>query len=108
MDGDRARPQFAVVLRGYDRHQVDDYVARLLEDLGEAEQRARVAERSAGSDAGRLRQEAEQLLRRSRQHAEDQAEQVLAQARADAERIVASAREDARHARELRVDRADE
>jgi DivIVA domain-containing protein len=51
MDGDRARPQFAVVVRGYDRHQVDDYVARLLEYLDEAEQRARAAEQTSGAPA---------------------------------------------------------
>lgn len=51
MDSDRAQPQFAVVVRGYDRHQVDDYVGRLLEYLEEAEQRTRAAEQRAGTPA---------------------------------------------------------
>src|SRR5206468_1850946 len=38
-------PQFASVMRGYDRGQVDDYVARLNDFLGDAEQRANRAER---------------------------------------------------------------
>jgi len=51
MDSDRALPQFAVVIRGYDRHQVDDYVGRLLEYLEEAEQRTRAVEQRAGTPA---------------------------------------------------------
>lgn len=39
-------PQFATVMRGYDRGQVDDYVARLNDFLADAERRADRAERS--------------------------------------------------------------
>ena len=56
MSAHRHRPQFAVVVRGYDRHQVDDYVTRLLEDLGEAEQRARAAEQPTGASGRALPQ----------------------------------------------------
>jgi F0F1-type ATP synthase membrane subunit b/b' len=38
-------PQFASVMRGYDRGQVDDYVARLNDFLSDAERRAVRAER---------------------------------------------------------------
>jgi DivIVA domain-containing protein len=44
--GDADLPQFATVMRGYDRGQVDDYVARLNDFLADAEQRAQRAERS--------------------------------------------------------------
>lgn len=39
-------PQFALTVRGYDRQQVDDYVARLVRDLDEAHARAVAAERA--------------------------------------------------------------
>lgn len=56
LDADGNRPQFAVVVRGYDRHQVDDYVTRLLEYLSEAEQRTRTAEQPTGASARTLPQ----------------------------------------------------
>lgn len=40
-------PEFAVAVRGYDRGQVDDYVARLGDFLADAEQRAQHAEAGA-------------------------------------------------------------
>ena len=43
-DTDVVLPQFALAVRGYDRQQVDDYVARLTADLEEAHSRAVVAE----------------------------------------------------------------
>ena len=47
MDGSETElPQFATVMRGYDRGQVDDYVARLNDFLADAEARAQRAERS--------------------------------------------------------------
>jgi|GEM_PF-2315868 len=40
-----ARPDFAVVVRGYDRAQVDAYFGRALERIADAENRAAIAER---------------------------------------------------------------
>lgn len=40
-----ARPDFAIVVRGYDRAQVDAYFGRVLEWLADADNRAAVAER---------------------------------------------------------------
>jgi DivIVA domain-containing protein len=57
-------PQFASVMRGYDRGQVDDYVARLNDFLGDAEQRANRAERSV-ADALRRNERLTEELRQS-------------------------------------------
>lgn len=51
-DHDVALPQFALAVRGYDRQQVDDYVARLGADLEEAHARAVLAERALQQGAG--------------------------------------------------------
>jgi DivIVA domain-containing protein len=71
-DGDGVDlPQFASVMRGYDRGQVDDYVARLNDFLGDAEQRANRAERSL-ADALRRNERLTEELRQAidRQHRE--------------------------------------
>jgi DivIVA domain-containing protein len=47
IDADKPHPEFTIVLRGYDRDQVDGYVKRLRELLSTAEERARMAERLA-------------------------------------------------------------
>jgi DivIVA domain-containing protein len=64
-------PQFASVMRGYDRGQVDDYVARLNDFLGDAEQRANRAERGL-ADALRRNERLTEELRQAidRQHHE--------------------------------------
>jgi DivIVA domain-containing protein len=54
-------PQFASVMRGYDRGQVDDYVARLIDFLGDAEQRASRAERGLADALRRNERLTEQL-----------------------------------------------
>jgi DivIVA domain-containing protein len=57
-------PQFASVMRGYDRGQVDDYVARLNDFLDDAEQRANRAERSL-TDAQRRNERMNDELRQA-------------------------------------------
>jgi cell division septum initiation protein DivIVA len=42
--GQRALPQFATAVRGYDRAQVDEYITRLHDWLADTEERARVSE----------------------------------------------------------------
>lgn len=54
-------PQFASVMRGYDRGQVDDYVARLIDFLSDAEQRASRAERGLADALRRNDRLTEQL-----------------------------------------------
>lgn len=54
-DVPQGTPQFAVTMRGYDRLQVDDYVATLSGYLTEAQARALDAEDAAVSLADRLR-----------------------------------------------------
>ncbi len=49
-------PRFATVVRGYDRPQVDDYVARLQAWLDEAEERTAQAEAQASTLRGELEQ----------------------------------------------------
>jgi len=44
-------PEFAPAVRGYDRSQVDDYVAHLLGNVYEAEERARCAEAALAGSA---------------------------------------------------------
>ena len=100
--------QFAVVLRGYDRHQVDDYlsqlgtyVAQLREDLAQALAR----EEATGLELSQVRAELERgrpsfdaLGERVSQLlglAETEADQLRASARSDAEETRASAERDA-------------
>jgi cell division septum initiation protein DivIVA len=49
-DSEDVAPQFVTVMRGYDRIQVDDYVASLSTWLQETTERARLAEAAAGND----------------------------------------------------------
>lgn len=56
-----ATPQFATIMRGYDRGQVDDYVARLNDFLADAEQRANRAERSVADLTNRVERLTDEL-----------------------------------------------
>jgi DivIVA domain-containing protein len=73
-------PQFATVMRGYDRGQVDDYVARLIDFLADAERRAERAEAElikSNRRAERLAEELRQALDRLQQPAPQQPWQGL-------------------------------
>lgn len=59
--GESDLPQFATVMRGYDRGQVDDYVARLNDFVADAEQRAQRAERSLADVVSRNERLTEEL-----------------------------------------------
>jgi hypothetical protein len=104
-------PEFAAAMRGYDRQQVDEYVAGMQQLLFDAEQRLRAAdaEREHGAHAtvgprvtqifelaieetaelrARVRAESDERLADARH----QAEELVAAARRDGEQIVAEAR----------------
>jgi len=95
---DVAAPEFPVAMRGYDRHEVDAYVARVAQLVAELEatripeaavKRAleRVGEETSGI-LKRAHETAHELVARSRAEAEDR----LERARTEAESIVAKAR----------------
>jgi cell division septum initiation protein DivIVA len=106
-------PQFATVMRGYDRGQVDDYVARLNDFVADAEQRAQRAERTLTDLTRRnerLTDELHQAVERQQQlrsgepyeglgerieHifrlAGEDADHIRAQARTEAEEVIADA-----------------
>lgn len=107
-------PQFATVMRGYDRGQVDDYVARLIDFLADAERRAERAETEVTKSnrrAERLAEELRQALDRLQQPApkrpweglgdrlesmlrlaQEEADAVRDQGRVEAEDLLAQAR----------------
>jgi DivIVA domain-containing protein len=99
--------EFARVLRGYDRAQVDEFkmaiseeLDRLLRERAQQEERLRSAEEQlrAYRDRERAMNEAlvaaQQLRVDSREQAEREAELVLREARAEAERILERAQEE--------------
>jgi len=111
-------PEFAVAMRGYDRHQVDEYVYGLQGLMAEAEERARVAdaEREGGAHAtvgprvtqifelaieetaelrARVQAESDELLA----DAQRRAGELVSAAERDAETTVALAREQGEEAR---------
>ncbi len=111
--GDTELPQFATVMRGYDRGQVDDYVARLNDFLADAEARAQRAERTIADITRRnerLTDELRQAIERSQQTrvsepyeglgeridhilrlAGEEADGILRQARTEADELYADA-----------------
>jgi cell division septum initiation protein DivIVA len=114
MDGGETElPQFATVMRGYDRGQVDDYVARLNDFVADAEARAQRAERSITDVTRRnerLTEELRQAIERGQHQrasepyeglgeridgilrlAAEEADSIRQQARTGAEEIVAEA-----------------
>jgi DivIVA domain-containing protein len=114
MDGSETElPQFATVMRGYDRGQVDDYVARLNDFLADAEARAQRAERSVADVIRRnerLTDELRQAIERGQHEragapyeglgeridhilrlAGEEADGIRQQARSEADEIVAEA-----------------
>jgi DivIVA domain-containing protein len=115
-------PDFRVVLRGYDRAEVDDYLPQLMGRLSEAVDRYAEAERARaeleravrslrdgsfqqlGGDAAAVLQEAgrsgEELVERARRRADDiiekvqkQAEQIRADVTSEAQKALEQARE---------------
>ncbi|HWF73855.1 MAG TPA: DivIVA domain-containing protein [Solirubrobacteraceae bacterium] len=114
-DLDTRHPEFTVAIRGYDRLQVDEYIARLQKLLSEAEGRVKAAESDqdfsshaaigprlaeifelAAAEARELRSGAERDARELRSGAERDAKKRVADAKAYAKELVAEARETAR------------
>ncbi len=108
------RPQFSSAMRGYDRLQVDECVASLLERLAEAQERARVAEAEIGegapasigprvteifelalAEAGELRERARTEAADVRAQVQAEASEMLAGANRRCDDLVATAERDA-------------
>ncbi len=104
-----ALPAFATAVRGYDRNQVEEYLAQLLGTVNEAEERARCAEAAlAGSAAAQpaapTSVDVGEHIARVLRAAEDSAAQLHNDAerhaqtgRAEAEQLVQRARQHAEH-----------
>lgn len=96
-------PEFAAAMRGYDRVQVDDYVARLHALVAEAEERARVAESQLeggvhATVGPRVTQIFELALAETgelRASVQAQVDELLADARRRADELVSAAERDA-------------
>lgn len=89
-----AVPELALAFFGYDRAQVDEYVARLIDWAQEAEDRVAAAEQ----DAATLRSELEALAGRNgpaETRVADDSPDVTAAAHEQADRILATARAEA-------------
>ena len=70
-----SQPDFTVVLRGYDRAQVDDFVGRLNAALAQSET-ARAEAEQRMNDLQRRSRQAEQALTSAQQKLTDQAKQI--------------------------------
>ena len=102
-DEARGHPEFGTAMRGYDRPQVDGYVASLLARVAEAQERARVAESQLGLGAPanigpRVTEIFDLALAEAnelRDRARTEADELLAGARRRADELVAAAERDA-------------
>src|SRR5690625_2844746 len=74
-DNDQSVPEFPVQLRGYDRHQVDDYIQKNLAKLTQTEQHRTEAEQRMTDAQRRLRQ-AEQRIQGLEQRLQEQTKQL--------------------------------
>jgi cell division septum initiation protein DivIVA len=107
-------PEFSFAMRGYDRPQVDEYVASLLAQLAEAEERARVAAAQldvgapatigprvtqifdlALAEAGELRERARRETEELREGVRSETEELLAAANRRCDDLVSAAEHDA-------------
>jgi cell division septum initiation protein DivIVA len=101
------RPEFATAIRGYDRLQVDDYIARLAEISADAEERARAAEEelefsrhtTVGPRVGQMLELAVEEAKELRQKVNAEAEAKRSTARSEASEIISRANEEARETR---------
>ncbi len=128
-------PKFASAVRGYDRDQVNEYVAHLIEYLHEAEDRARRAEaaptnsapaqtpaptsadigehiarvlRSAEDSAAQLRADAEQHAQTRRAEAEQLLQRARQHTERQADQIVAAAQNEAAQLLQTAQEEADQ
>ena len=84
-------PDFTLMLRGYDRRQVDDYLRRLTRDLDDAHGRALSAERSRPSTSGGSFAELGPHVTSVLQRATEEADQLRREAAASADQVRAQA-----------------
>lgn len=97
------RPEFTAAMRGYDRAQVDEYVAHLLTLVAEGEERVRAAESQLGFGAPasigpRVTEIFDLALaeaRELRERAQAEADELLADAQRRSDELVAAAERDA-------------
>jgi uncharacterized membrane-anchored protein len=95
------QPEFAASIRGYDRLQVDDYIARLRAMALEAEERSRTAESelefsrhaTIGPRVAEIFDLAVAEAKELRERVATETEEMRAQARRDSEEILFRARE---------------
>jgi DivIVA domain-containing protein len=101
------QPRFATSMRGYDRLQVDDYVARLRDIVMDAEERARLAESelefsrhaTVGPRVSQILDLAVDEAKELRGRVDAEVELTRSNARAQCEEIVARARDEAAQTR---------
>jgi cell division septum initiation protein DivIVA len=101
MNGQLEQPRFASAMRGYDRLQVDDYIARLGEIVSDAEERARLAESelefsrhaTVGPRVSQILDLAVEEAKELRERVDAEVERVRSQARAQCDEMVARARD---------------
>jgi DivIVA domain-containing protein len=97
------RPEFATVIRGYDRLQVDDYIDRLIELIADAEERAGTAEAelefsrhtTIGPRVGQIFDLAVKEAHELRERVGQEAEQTRTRTRREADETIAHARKTA-------------
>ena len=101
MSGQLEQPRFASAMRGYDRVQVDDYVARLGEIVADAEERARLAESelefsrhaTVGPRVSQILDLAVEEAKDLRERVDAEVERMRSQARAECDELTARARD---------------
>ena len=95
------QPRFASAMRGYDRVQVDDFIARLSEIVADAEDRARLAESelefsrhaTVGPRVSQILDLAVEEAKELRERVDAEVERTRSQARAQCEELTARARD---------------
>ena len=105
---DSKRPAFTIGIRGYDRHQVDEYVDHLQERVEEAEERAHDAETeyifdehaAVGPRIAEIFALAEAEARELRERVATEATQLVSEARTEAEAIIDAAEHSAREVKQ--------
>jgi cell division septum initiation protein DivIVA len=101
------QPEFATAIRGYDRLQVDDYIARLTDIAADAEERGRAAEEelefsrhtTVGPRVGQIFELAVEEAKDLRRKVAAEAEATRGAARSEASEMVVRANEEARETR---------
>ncbi len=107
-DSESLRPEFAIAIRGYDRTQVDEYIAHLQRLVADAAERVREAETehifdqhaAVGPRVAEIFALAEAEARELRERVTTEATELIAEARTEATAIIDAAEHAAREVRE--------